>query len=834
MDTFAITVNGQQMEVASGLTLLDALRRHGIELPTLCHDERLTPYGGCRLCLVLRRDGRPGLVPACSTPVIPGMTIDTKAPEIREARRRQLQLILLNHRMECPVCERSGDCRLQDLVYEYGADEHLLPFSLVRRPRDEASPLIIRDPEKCILCAKCVRLCDEVQGVAAIAVVGRGLEARVGTWLDGPLECEFCGQCVDACPVGALIARPFVSDIPAWHRTAISTTCSFCSCGCELTVTSGGGRLLGVSAAPESQPNHGKLCAKGRFGWDALHHPERLTQPLVRRNGSLTEATWDEALAVATAGLAAARARGDVIAAVGSTRLTTEDAYLLQRFIRETLGSPHVSAGMDAGVEALVAGMGDTLGSPRSTATLADLAEADAVLVLRADPGRTHPLVKTELVTAARRRGSKLLFAHPAPSSLSRVATQHLDVSPGGEEPLLLGVMNELLRRRARVSPSMERAEGFAAWRAALEPYDAARVSTLASIEPAELDLLADHLQAARSLVVTVGTGLGIVGDEASVTRRAVELLGVLGLLERPGSGVLVLGEKANTQGVVLAGLDARLGAGGLFAAAPAAPNSTPGAGWSITEIIAKAAAGQLGALYVVGQDLAGAWPFGVNAGRALAENPFIVAQGPFLTDTARAANVVLPVRCLLERDGSVIGADRVRRTLRPALPAPAGLPGDGDLIRELARRMGFDLPAGATLEAELARALDGPAPPRTVRLSPPALREPSAAAAGLILDVSPQLFHSGSITLRSEALVGLVALEIIRMAPQDAQRLHIEQGDTVRVSTDDREVLLRAEVDPRMRPGTATALWGGSREGVGRLVSDPSRLLVVEIGRCT
>ncbi len=221
MGAIVITVNGQPVEVPGGLTLLEALRRHGIELPTLCHDQRLTPYGGCRLCVVARRDGRPGLVPACSTPALAGMKIDTEAPEVHEARRRQLQLILLNHRMECPVCDRTGDCRLQDLVFEYGADEGRLPFELVRRKRDESSPLIVRDPEKCILCAKCVRLCDEVQGVAAIGVIGRGLEARVSTWLDGPLDCEFCGQCVDACPVAALTIPAFASELPAWQRTAV-------------------------------------------------------------------------------------------------------------------------------------------------------------------------------------------------------------------------------------------------------------------------------------------------------------------------------------------------------------------------------------------------------------------------------------------------------------------------------------------------------------------------------------------------------------------------------------------------------------------------------------
>jgi predicted molibdopterin-dependent oxidoreductase YjgC len=821
METILITVNGQPVEVPAGLTLLEALRRHGIELPTLCHDERLTPYGGCRMCVVARLDGRPGLVPACSTPVLPGMKIDTEAPEVHEARRRQLQLILLNHRMECPVCERTGDCRLQDLVFEYGGDESRLPFDLVRRPRDEASPLIVRDPEKCILCAKCVRLCDEVQGVAAIGVIGRGLEARVSTWLDGPLECEFCGQCVDACPVAALTIPSFASDIPAWQRTSVTTTCSYCSCGCELTVAGDGTRLLAVSTPPTSLPNHGKLCAKGRFGWDVLRHPDRLTQPLVRRGGRLAEASWDEALAAVASGFAAARTRGEVIAAIGSTRLTTEDAYLLQRFGRETLGTPHVSAGIDPGVEALVAGIGEALGTPRSTATIADLATADTVLVLRADPGRTHPLVKTELVTAAR-RGAKVLLVHPFAGALSTLAAQHLRLAPAGEEALLSGLLAELLRRRG-ASDAVEQLDGFAAWRAALDDYRTGLVATLTGVTPKEVGRLADRLEAADSLVVTVATGRGIPGRAAGVARRAVELLAVLGLLGRPGSGVLVLGEKVNVQGIVLAGLDPRLAAGGGVALAP---------GWTAAEMIRRAAVGEVGALYVLGQDLIGAWPSGIGACRAVENTRFVVVQDPFLTDTGRAADVVLPVRCLVERDGSVIGADGVRRPLRQALRPPVPLPGDGDVVREIAVRLGAPLPDNADIEVELASVCEPPERAPVLRLTPPSPPEAPPPAAGVCLDLGPQLFHSGSTTLRSEALLGLAAPETVLLAPEDARRLGIERGDAVRASAGGREVLLRAEVNDRIRPGTAMALWGGDGSGAGRLVTDPARPLAAEIGR--
>jgi NADH dehydrogenase/NADH:ubiquinone oxidoreductase subunit G len=361
-EQLTITVNGKETVVPAGRMLLRVLTDLGIVVPTLCDDERLTPYGGCRLCVVARRDGRGGLVPACSTPVQRGMEIETDVPEVIESRRRNLQLLVLNHRMECPVCERSGDCRFQDLIYEYGSPEDPLPFQRVRAPRDEKSRVIVRDPEKCIICGKCVRICDEIQGVAAIGIVNRGLNARVATLLERPLDCEFCGQCVNACPVGALVARPYTSDVPVWQRTEATTTCSYCSCGCQITVETHAGTLQRVTSDVGMAPNHGKLCAKGWLGWDVLDDADRLETPLLRRNGQLVPVGWSEALDAAAGAMRAARDAGRPIVGLGSSRLACEDAYLMQRFMRSVLGSPHVDVGPVGGVAALLEGMGAVSG----------------------------------------------------------------------------------------------------------------------------------------------------------------------------------------------------------------------------------------------------------------------------------------------------------------------------------------------------------------------------------------------------------------------------------------------------------------------------------------
>ncbi len=834
-----ITVNGEQLEASSGASVLEVLRGLGISVPTLCHDDRLTPYGGCRLCLVERRDGRGGLVPACSTPVQRGMIVETDTPQVIEARRRQLQLIVLDHRMECPVCEKSGDCRLQDLVFDHGVADALLPFERRQVPLDDRSPVIVRDAEKCILCGRCVRLCDEVQGVAEIGIVNRGLDARVTTFLERPLDCEFCGQCVNSCPVGALSARPYHSDVPAWLRQRAVTTCSLCSCGCQVTVETHGGALQRVTADPDTAPNRGKLCAKGWLGWDVLTSPQRLSVPLVRRGGRLVDASWAEALAEVERIAAETRRSKKAVVAVGSSRLTCEDAYLLQRLVRGGLGSPHVGVGPVGGVEALVDGMGQRTGAARSTATFEDLWAADLVLVLRADPTRTHPLVKTELVQGARQRGRDFILVHGLSGGLERHAAMHLSPALGTEEVLVRAVAARVAERSGIARD--QGAAGLSDWLTSLGAYTPVTASEITGVAPERLEELAERLLAATAPVAVVLTGLGIPGDEAEVTRAAVELMSLLGGGDGAEPKVMVLGEKANVQGVLDVGLHPRLLPGGkrvgdceatagLEAAwgvpVPAAP------GWSLAEASEHAATGEVGLLYLVGEDPVGSWPRRL-AGRAMVRSAeFVVVQDTFLTESARLADVVLPVAILGEREGSVVAADGQRRRLAGVVQAPAGLPQDGRLIVEVARRLGVELPSKLLLDEEIAAALAGAAQRPTVSLAaaPPPIgsRKPS----GMLLDASPRLFHSGLVTSFSATLQELAPTVALHLAPSDAEAVGVRNGERVCVRAGGREILLRARLDRRVRPGRPVAQWYGSEDAAARLMENGAEPTAVEVRR--
>ncbi len=270
-----LTIDGVQVTVPPGTMIVEAAAKAGIKIPTLCNNKRLAPYGACRICVVQQK-GRKGLIPGCFNPVRNGMEILTNTPEVIKARRIQLQLILISHPLECPVCDAGGQCQLQDLVYEYGVADNPFKGEKADLPTDHVSPFIERNLNRCILCGMCVRICDEVVGANELSFVNRGIKTKVGTDFDRPMNCEFCGQCVSVCPVGALNDRIFLHKARVWDLKETNTACAYCGVGCTLTVGTSKktGRILRVRADEELGLNQGNLCVKGRFGWEYVSQPE--------------------------------------------------------------------------------------------------------------------------------------------------------------------------------------------------------------------------------------------------------------------------------------------------------------------------------------------------------------------------------------------------------------------------------------------------------------------------------------------------------------------------------------------------------------------------------
>ncbi len=338
-------INGKDIEVEEGKTILEISREIGIDIPTLCYDESLSIFGGCRLCVV-EAEGYDGLLTACSTKPREGMVVHTESEKVVKARRDIIDLLLSNHPIDCLTCEKAGECGLQDLAYRYGVREP----SYIGEKKDYAieslNPVLERDQSKCILCGKCVRVCREVQCTTAVDFVGRGFDSKIATGFDAPIDeenCRLCGQCISVCPTGA-ISNKQLKQVRPWEVEKVRTTCPFCGVGCNFDLNVKDGKIVGVTPNPDAPVNGTEMCVKGRFGSDFVHSPDRLTTPLIKVDGEFVEASWDEALDLVAEKLNEIKEESgpDSIAGFSSARCTNEENYLFQKLMRATIGTNSV------------------------------------------------------------------------------------------------------------------------------------------------------------------------------------------------------------------------------------------------------------------------------------------------------------------------------------------------------------------------------------------------------------------------------------------------------------------------------------------------------------
>ncbi len=345
MDKVKVTINGREMAVNKEFTILEAAETNGVDIPTLCYEEGLSLQGCCRLCVV-EVNGARKLMAACTPPIYEGMVVETEPERVVSARRDVLRLLLANHDLRCLTCERNGDCRLQDYCYRYQVENTPYPGDRKAYPIDGTNPFFYRNYGKCIMCGKCVRICAEVNGAHVIDFMDRGFDVKVTSAYDDGLTettCTFCGMCVQVCPVAALVEKSTVWAGRPWEMRKVKTTCPYCGVGCQLNLKVKDNRIVGV-AKEKSGSNRGHLCVKGQFGWDYVHSPDRLTQPLIRRDGELKPATWPETLAYVARRLLGIKEQygGAAIAGLSSAKCTNEENYLFQKLMRSVLFTNHV------------------------------------------------------------------------------------------------------------------------------------------------------------------------------------------------------------------------------------------------------------------------------------------------------------------------------------------------------------------------------------------------------------------------------------------------------------------------------------------------------------
>ncbi|MEE9504746.1 MAG: NADH-quinone oxidoreductase subunit NuoG [Thermodesulfobacteriota bacterium] len=853
-----LTIDEIEVEIEEGATILEAAQKVGLSIPTFCYHQDLLPFGACRLCVVEVEQMKGRFIPSCSTPATNGMVVRTNTPEIRNARKTLLELLLVHHPLDCPVCDKGGNCKLQDLVYEYELTDNRFSDEKFDNPIDSASHLVERNTNRCVLCGMCARNCDEVVGVSAISFVGRGFSTVIGTNFERELNCEFCGGCINICPVGALTDRLFKFKARVWDLKNVTTICSYCSTGCTITLGVKDNSIYRVTGEEAIGVNKGRLCSKGRFGYQYVSSSERITRPLVKKeDGGFKEVTWKEALERVAGGLKGVKEKhgADGIGGICSDRLTNEEAYLFQKFMRAALGTNNVDHAGGFSYSGLEKGLKVSLGYAASDITLSDVRNADVIFLVRSNLSETHPVAGYQVNMAVKRYGAKLIVGSSRDIKFDKLATVSLTHKPNTEVALINGIISSIVSEnlydQELVSSS---AEGFEQLKTSVARYSGEYVEEVTGVKQAKISEAARLITQGKRVCILTSSGLGIQSDDEKLAQSIANLAILTGMVGKEGSGVGFLGEKNNSQGVLDMGVLPHLLPGyqevsdekvrGKFEEAwkvslPAKP------GQSALEMLLGAESGKIKALYLIGENPVITYPDTSQTKKALEALDFLVVQDLFLTPTARCADVVLPAASFAEKSGSYTNFERKVQRIHPGLDTLEGVKTDLEILVELSRKMGCELEVSrpeevrqevsglVPLYAEIDHAKMGEegirlgslngenrVKPRFIPVEDEGkLQEPDSNYP-LLLTTGSVLFHSGSLSTKSPELNQVGPGNWVEVNPEDASGYQLTDGQEVLVKSKRGEIKVAIRISKQQTKGTVFIPYHFEAQAVNLLTS--------------
>ncbi|GBD99702.1 putative formate dehydrogenase [bacterium BMS3Abin07] len=787
------TIDDKKISVLKGTTILRAAKANGIYIPNLCYDRRLRPYGGCRLCLV-EVEGQKKLLAACSTPAGNGMVVHTNTPNLQKARKTVLELLLIHHPLDCPVCDKAGECKLQDLAYEYGPSASRF---LGERKHDKeltGNPLIVRNPNRCILCGKCVRVCWEHQGVGAINFIGRGFKTKISPAFEETLNCEFCGQCIDACPVGALGSKPYSHRSRAWFLENRDNICPYCAVGCTVTYGLQEEKILRARGIDEKGVNKGDLCGKGRFGFDFIYSENRLRTPLIRENGKLRKATWEETLYLVSQRLSQIKdTKGsESIGAVGSSRCTIEDNYMLQKFMRNVLGTNNIDSSARLGYAKVAKGIEMSFGLKSNTIKLGLPLEKDVILVVESDITATHPIWGLQFLEA-KRNGSNLIIAEPRETKLARHAGTWMRMKPGTSVALLNGIAKMAIDQGLVFnSETTMSTEGFDMLQETLKEYTPDKVSEITGINRDIFVTTAlEFLRAENRMIAMTVTN----AENAKGLNSVLAAANLVMLTGDGPSALQIPGDFSNTHGMWLMGIS---------------PSHLPGMktpegaeGKNIADMLYNP--GNVNALYIMGEDPIVTFPDSTKIEETLKSLDFLVVQDIRLTETAKLADVVLPAASWAEKEGTFINGEGLPQPVRKMVPATGDSIPDWQIFRNLSRVMQADMGTSDlnSIQNEILR-IETDEGNKKWKFHPvkqafgevPDDKYPISLITGNVMQ------HSGELSVMSKSLSHVLSDAFIQINPADAEKSSIHDGGFVKITSQRGEVFIKARVSEEVPEG--------------------------------
>jgi formate dehydrogenase alpha subunit len=705
----SLTIDEKKVTVEEGTTILKAAEKLGIEIPTFCFHDKLEPVGACRMCLV-EVEKMPKLQVACATTVTEGMVVKTNTPDVKKARRGVLEFLLINHPLDCPTCDKGGECDLQNFVFKYGSDKSRFVEEkrrFVVDPKSKFDDLsigrqIIRNMNRCILCRKCVRFIKEISGENDLGTFRRGAKSEINVLPDIPTDNPYSGNVVEICPVGALTSKSFRYKIRVWQTKQTPNICPHCGDGCNVTLWTKDDRIYRITSRRNDQIDEGFLCDKGRFGFEFVNHPERLKTPLIKKNGKFAPYDWDEALGLVCDkfNTMVKKFGDDSLAGIGSSKLTNEDNYIFQKFFRVVLGTNNIDHRVDSE---------NPLPSPdlfnfnqiyTMTNSIAEIENAKLILVFGCDLEKEHPIINLRAIKSAR-KGNLLILANSEKTNLNRFAREELIYKKGTEVALLNGLAREIMEEKLLDPDKIKVSkEGLDRFRQSVLPYNREKVFQITGIAPDQVKNLANSFARTESIIILCGKEIIFHPQNKGVIDSLYNLILLTGHWGKKNCGVNLLWEDCNSQGALDCGV---------------LPDRLPGfvhisdemrrkrieevwkiklsdkPGLSFNQMLKEIHAGKIKAMYVMGENPLGKYPDREFVKSALEKLDFLVAQDIFLTQTAKLADVVLPGASFAEKDGTFTNVERRVQKLKKAFDPLGNSKADWQIVCLLAQAMGYE-----------------------------------------------------------------------------------------------------------------------------------------------
>ncbi|UGV41781.1 formate dehydrogenase subunit alpha [Methanococcoides orientis] len=705
-------INNQPHVIQEGETILQFVRRsQGDKLiPTLCDASHLKPFGACRVCSVdvaLKQDGPTKVVASCHTPVAEGMHIYPSSERILKLRKNIIELVLTDHPLDCLTCEVNNNCQLQEVAARVGVRDVRYPGGKdhLNRTKDLSHPYMTSDLSKCINCSRCVRACDEVQGMFVLSMAGRGFESRIIKGMDTSFmesSCVSCGACAQACPTSAISDIYESKSIVADKK--VRTICTYCGVGCNLEVSVKDGKVKSIQAPWDTKVNPGHLCLKGRFAFSFYNHPDRIRKPLIKKNGVFVEATWDEAYDLITSKLnEIIKENGpDHIAGISSSRCPNEENYLMQKFMRAVIGTNNIDNCARVCHSPTALGMQRTFGTGAATNSIEDIKCTNCMLVIGANPTDAHPVTGAKIKQAAMKE-TTLIVIDPRKTELARYAHYHLQLKPGTNVAMLNLFFYYIIKENlVNISFVEQRTEGFEEFK---QHVLSLNIDELESITGVDRDLVREAAIAygsAKNAMSFHGLGATEHSQGTSTVMLIADLAMITGNIGRPGVGVNPLRGQNNVQGAADMGCQPDQGAGYLdltndemhslyenFYGAKLPKH----VGYKIPQMYESALQDKLKAMWIIGENVVQTDPNTQMVIKALSKLDLLVVQELFMTETAKLANVILPCASFLEKEGTFTNGERRVQRVNKVVEHLPGTKPDGQVLTEIMQRMGYPQP---------------------------------------------------------------------------------------------------------------------------------------------